>query len=40
MDIAVIDRGHDKGLDGLDRYNKVDEIPFDFERRRCRLSRG
>lgn len=35
MDIAVIDRGHDKGLDGLqDRYNKVDEIPFDFERRR------
>lgn len=35
MDVAIIERGHEKGLDGLQgSYTKVDEIPFDFERRR------
>ncbi len=35
MDLAVIEYGDEKGLDYLkDAYIKVDEIPFDFERRR------
>ena len=35
IDIAVIDKQNEKGSeDIIDRYTKVDEIPFDFERRR------
>ena len=35
IDIAVIDKQNEKGPeDIIDRYTKVDEIPFDFERRR------
>lgn len=35
IDIAVIEKQREAGADDLiTRYNKVDEIPFDFERRR------
>lgn len=35
MDLAVIDRGEEKGFGDLtERYTKIDEIPFDFLRRR------
>lgn len=35
MDIAVINRGNKEGLSSLNNfYEKIDEIPFDFERRR------
>ncbi len=35
LDIAVIEHGDGKGLSQLnEKYKKVDEIPFDFERRR------
>lgn len=35
MDVAVIEFGNEKGLEDLqDIYTKVDEIPFDFNRRR------
>lgn len=35
LDIAVIDFGEEKGFGDLDKkYEKVDEIPFDFTRRR------
>lgn len=35
LDIAVIEHGDKKGLSQLnEKYTKVDEIPFDFERRR------
>lgn len=35
LDLAVIDSGEEKGFKNLDRrYEKVDEIPFDFVRRR------
>lgn len=35
LDLAVIDSGLEKGYEDLDKkYEKVDEIPFDFTRRR------
>lgn len=35
MDIAILNHAKDVGMEGLsDRYHKVDEIPFDFNRRR------
>lgn len=35
IDLAVINRATDKGFDSLiENYTKVDEIPFDFSRRR------
>ncbi|MBQ4512266.1 MAG: magnesium-translocating P-type ATPase [Anaerolineaceae bacterium] len=35
IDIAIIEKQDDKGSDLIrDNYSKVDEIPFDFERRR------
>jgi len=35
MDVAVMDRGEKEGLGKLtERYTKIDEIPFDFLRRR------
>ncbi|MDR0778159.1 MAG: magnesium-translocating P-type ATPase, partial [Methanomassiliicoccaceae archaeon] len=35
MDIAIVDRARELGLDGAsERYDKLDEIPFDFNRRR------
>ena len=35
LDVAIINRGEEKGFSGFDKiYEKVDEIPFDFARRR------
>lgn len=35
LDVAVLEYGREKGFSGLERvYTKVDEIPFDFTRRR------
>lgn len=35
LDIAIINHGEEKGFSGFDKiYEKVDEIPFDFTRRR------
>lgn len=35
LDLAVIEYGNEKGFDNIiDKYQRVDEIPFDFTRRR------
>lgn len=35
MDIAILEHGIEQGFNGLDKiYKKIDEIPFDFVRRR------
>lgn len=35
MDVAILEYGAEKGFNGLEKiYKKVDEIPFDFVRRR------
>ena len=35
IDVAIIEKQNEKGSDEIkENYNKVDEIPFDFERRR------
>ena len=35
MDISIIERAHEEGVAALeDSYQKIDEIPFDFSRRR------
>lgn len=35
LDVAILQRGKDEGLEGVEQiYKKVDEIPFDFTRKR------
>ncbi|HUA53460.1 MAG TPA: magnesium-translocating P-type ATPase [Candidatus Sulfotelmatobacter sp.] len=40
MDQAILDHGRDPGHDGPDGWTKLDEVPFDFERRRVSVLLG